>query len=194
MWGGEIFVPKIPSYRILDVAARRSPRMPRSTIVGIRPGEKLHEEMITRTDSLSTIEFDDYYVILPSLPRWDVDAFRVESGTAPGRPCEIGFSYEQRHQPRLPDGGATSGADRDRTAVSVHVRPLRSPDRSSDDDIDAVAEVLRSDWLTTGPMVDPFEERCPHPSSGRRHAVAVANGTAALHLACSPPASARATR
>ncbi len=93
MWGGEIFVPKIPSYRILDVAAAIAPDA-EIDVVGIRPGEKLHEEMITRTDSLSTIEFDDYYVILPSLPRWDIDQFRVESGTAPGRPCEIGFSYE----------------------------------------------------------------------------------------------------
>ncbi|MBI4741909.1 MAG: UDP-N-acetylglucosamine 4,6-dehydratase (inverting) [Betaproteobacteria bacterium] len=65
MWGGELFVPKIPSYRILDVAKAIAPEC-RIEVVGIRPGEKLHEEMITDTDSLNTLEFDGYYVILPS--------------------------------------------------------------------------------------------------------------------------------
>lgn len=93
MWGGELFVPKIPSYRILDVAEAIAPDAT-VKIVGIRPGEKLHEEMITKTDSISTVEFDDYYVILPSMPRWDVDHFRAESGDHPGRPCTPGFSYD----------------------------------------------------------------------------------------------------
>lgn len=89
MWGGEIFVPKIPSYRIADVAEAIGPNC-RQEIVGIRPGEKLHEEMVTETDALSTIEFDDYFVILPSLPLWDVEEF---AQTYKGRPCPDGFSY-----------------------------------------------------------------------------------------------------
>jgi len=93
MWGGEIFVPKIPSYRILDVAAAVAPDAV-IDIVGIRPGEKLHEEMITRTDSLSSVEFDDYFVILPSTPQWDTADFVANSGSAPGRPCKPGFSYD----------------------------------------------------------------------------------------------------
>ena len=64
--GGEIFIPKIPSYRILDVAKAIAPSCP-TKIVGIRPGEKLHEEMITETDSLSTIDMGPYYAILPSV-------------------------------------------------------------------------------------------------------------------------------
>lgn len=64
--GGEIFVPKIPSYKILDVAEAVAPGVP-TVEVGIRPGEKLHEEMITETDSLNTIEFGEYYAILPSV-------------------------------------------------------------------------------------------------------------------------------
>lgn len=64
--GGEIFVPKIPSYRILDVAEAVAPECEKK-IVGIRPGEKLHEEMITDTDSLSTIDLGQYYAILPSV-------------------------------------------------------------------------------------------------------------------------------
>ncbi len=92
MWGGELFVPKIPSYRILDVATAIAPEA-RTEIVGIRPGEKLHEEMITTTDALNTVEFDDYYVILPSMPLWDLDKFKAESGKSPGKLVSDGFAY-----------------------------------------------------------------------------------------------------
>ncbi len=88
-WGGEVFVPKIPSYRILDVAEAIAPSCSRQ-VTGIRPGEKLHEEMITETDGLNTIEFADYYVIIPSTPMWKIDAFRETFG---GEQREYGFSY-----------------------------------------------------------------------------------------------------
>ncbi len=64
--GGEIFVPKIPSYKILDIAKAVAPGC-ETKVVGIRPGEKLHEEMITDTDSLNTIDLGKYYAILPSV-------------------------------------------------------------------------------------------------------------------------------
>ena len=64
--GGEIFIPKIPSYRICDVATAIAPNLPQVE-VGIRPGEKLHEEMITVTDALDTIDLGNYYVIMPSV-------------------------------------------------------------------------------------------------------------------------------
>ena len=64
--GGEIFIPKIPSYRILDVAEAIAPSC-KTEFVGIRPGEKLHEEMITDTDSINTIDLGTYYAILPSI-------------------------------------------------------------------------------------------------------------------------------
>jgi UDP-N-acetylglucosamine 4,6-dehydratase (inverting) len=64
--GGEIFIPKIPSYHITDVATAIAPNLPQVE-VGIRPGEKLHEEMITPTDSLNTIDIGKYYAILPSI-------------------------------------------------------------------------------------------------------------------------------
>ncbi|MCF0163912.1 MAG: UDP-N-acetylglucosamine 4,6-dehydratase (inverting) [Bacteroidales bacterium] len=64
--GGEIFIPKIPSYKICDVATAIAPNM-KQVEVGIRPGEKLHEEMITTTDSLDTIDIGKYYAILPSV-------------------------------------------------------------------------------------------------------------------------------
>jgi len=64
--GGEIFIPKIPSYKILDVAKAVAPEC-EIRMVGIRPGEKVHEEMITDTDSLNTIDLGKYYAILPSV-------------------------------------------------------------------------------------------------------------------------------
>lgn len=89
MWGGETFVPKIPSYRISDVAEAIGPDC-EHRVVGIRPGEKLHEEMITETDALNSIEFDEYYTILPSMALWSVDDF---IRTFNGRPCAPGFRY-----------------------------------------------------------------------------------------------------
>lgn len=89
MWGGEIFVPKIPSYRITDVADAVGPTC-RKEVVGIRPGEKLHEEMITATDAINTVEFNNYYVILPAIPLWKVDDF-VKAFS--GRRCPQDFCY-----------------------------------------------------------------------------------------------------
>ena len=63
-WGGEVFVPKIPSYKIPDVAIAIAPEMEQK-VVGIRPGEKLHEEMITSSDSYNTVDLGKYYAILP---------------------------------------------------------------------------------------------------------------------------------
>jgi UDP-N-acetylglucosamine 4,6-dehydratase len=73
-WGGEIFVPKIPSYRILDVAEAIGPEC-QKPVVGIRPGEKIHEEMITESDSFYTWDLGKYYTILPSTHRWSLDDY-----------------------------------------------------------------------------------------------------------------------
>ena len=89
MWGGEIFVPKIPSYNIMDVAEAIGPGC-RHEIVGIRPGEKLHEEMITQTDALNSLEFQDYFVILPSLPTWNPGDYLA---TYNGTQCAEEFRY-----------------------------------------------------------------------------------------------------
>lgn len=76
-WGGEIFIPKIPSYKILDVAEAICPKCDKP-IVGIRPGEKVHEEMITTSDSFYTYDLGKYYTILPSTHSWDIDNFIKE--------------------------------------------------------------------------------------------------------------------
>lgn len=73
-WGGEIFVPKIPSYRILDIAEAIGPECEKP-VIGIRPGEKIHEEMITSSDSYYTYDLGKYYTILPATHRWKVEDF-----------------------------------------------------------------------------------------------------------------------
>lgn len=73
-WGGEIFVPKIPSYRITDVAKAIGPDC-EHPVIGIRPGEKIHEEMITASDSFYTYDLGKYYTILPSTHKWKLDDF-----------------------------------------------------------------------------------------------------------------------
>lgn len=87
-WGGEVFIPKIPSYKITDVAKAIGPDCEHK-IIGIRPGEKIHEEMITASDSFFTYDLGNYYAIIPQKPTWNVDQFishfnakRVEEGFA----------------------------------------------------------------------------------------------------------------
>lgn len=79
-WGGEIFVPKIPSYRITDVAEAVCPECEKP-VVGIRPGEKVHEEMITSSDSYYTYDLGKYYTILPSTHKWKLEEF-IDNFTA----------------------------------------------------------------------------------------------------------------
>jgi UDP-N-acetylglucosamine 4,6-dehydratase (inverting) len=88
-YGGEIFVPKIPSLRITDLAEAVAPECER-VIVGIRPGEKLHEEMITETDGLNTLEFGSYFVVLPSAQLWDPTEY---CQTFCGQRCTYGFRF-----------------------------------------------------------------------------------------------------
>jgi FlaA1/EpsC-like NDP-sugar epimerase len=73
-WGGEIFVPKIPSYKITDVAMAVGPNC-KQEVIGIRPGEKVHEEMITSSDSFTTYDLDKYYAILPQVPNFKIDDY-----------------------------------------------------------------------------------------------------------------------
>jgi FlaA1/EpsC-like NDP-sugar epimerase len=88
-WGGELFVPKIPSYRITDVAEAIGPEC-EYPVVGIRPGEKIHEEMITSSDSFTTYDLGQYYVILPQIPRFDLDVFIEKFGA---KRVPQGFNY-----------------------------------------------------------------------------------------------------
>lgn len=88
-WGGEIFVPKIPSYNIMDVAKAVAPNAD-IRITGIRPGEKLHEEMVTESDAEKTIDCGKYYVILPSNINWSLSDYMKKFNA---KKVEEGFKY-----------------------------------------------------------------------------------------------------
>lgn len=92
MQGGEIYVKKIPSMRVTDIAQAVSPDA-RQEIVGIRPGEKLHEQMIGTEDAPYTYEYPGYYKILPAIHNWASDPFRIKDG----QPVPDGFFYSSDH-------------------------------------------------------------------------------------------------
>ncbi len=87
--GGEIFVPKIPSYRITDVAMAIGPDC-EQRIVGIRPGEKIHEEMITASDSFNTVDLGRYFAILPAAGAHSVESYCAAHGA---KPVALGYAY-----------------------------------------------------------------------------------------------------
>ena len=88
-WGGEIFIPKIPSYKITDIAEAIGPDCEHK-VIGIRPGEKIHEEMITSSDSFFTYDLDKYFVIIPQTPMWNVNDFMANFNA---KLVPDGFSY-----------------------------------------------------------------------------------------------------
>jgi len=88
-WGGEIFVPKIPSYKIMDVAKAIAPNI-EPEVIGIRPGEKIHEEMITTSDSFNTYDLGKYYTILPTIPAWSLPDFITKFKA---EKVAVGFKY-----------------------------------------------------------------------------------------------------
>ncbi len=88
-WGGEIFVPKIPSYKITEVAKAIGPNC-EHPVIGIRPGEKIHEEMITASDSFYTYDIGGYYAILPQVPKWEVSDYEKHFNATK---VEEGFQY-----------------------------------------------------------------------------------------------------
>ena len=112
-WGGELLVPKIPSYRIIDVARAIGPDC-RHVIIGMRPGEKIHEEMITSSDSLSTYDLGDYYSILPYTLLWNLEEYTHHFKAAR---VEDGFSYNSGKNDRW------LSVEDIRTLVKEHVDP-----------------------------------------------------------------------
>jgi UDP-N-acetylglucosamine 4,6-dehydratase/5-epimerase len=100
MQGGEIFVPKIPSVRVVDLAYAMAPNLPRK-LIGIRPGEKLHEVMCPADDSHLTLEFADHYVIKPTIQFIGPVDFSTNRLGEQGRPVEPGFEYHSGKNPRF---------------------------------------------------------------------------------------------
>lgn len=102
MHGGETFVPKIPSVRVVDLARAMAPELPHR-IVGVRPGEKLHEVMCPRDDSHLTLEFDDHYVIRPAIQFLAPVDYALNRLGESGQPVEEGFEYQSSRNPRFLD-------------------------------------------------------------------------------------------
>jgi UDP-N-acetylglucosamine 4,6-dehydratase (inverting) len=94
MVGGEIYVKKIPSMKVTDLAVAVAPEA-RIEIVGIRPGEKLHEQMISPEDSFYTYEYPEHYKILPAIHSWDTSAERIKDG----KRVSEGFNYSSDNNP-----------------------------------------------------------------------------------------------
>jgi len=111
--GGEIIVPKIPSYRITDVATAIGPSC-QQKVTGIRPGEKLHEEMITSSDSHTTLEFDGHFLVLPS------DGSR-SVGSEQGKAVEPGFCYQSNRN------GDYLSVEEIRGLIKTHIAPEFEP-------------------------------------------------------------------
>jgi UDP-N-acetylglucosamine 4,6-dehydratase len=100
MHGGEIFVPKIPSVKVVDVATAMAPHLPHK-VVGIRPGEKLHEIMCPGDDSRLTLEFDDHYVIRPTIQFAGFADFAVNARGERGKPVAADFEYQSGRNPHF---------------------------------------------------------------------------------------------
>jgi UDP-N-acetylglucosamine 4,6-dehydratase (inverting) len=115
--GGEIFVPKSSSYRIIDVAGAIGPNC-RQEVVGIRPGEKIHEEMITESDSLTTVDIGPYYAILSANGKFSTEQYARHMSVKPVNP---GFAY---HSGRNPD---FLSIEQIRQLIRKHVDPNFMP-------------------------------------------------------------------
>ena len=102
MHGGELFVPKIPSSRIVDIATAIAPSLP-TRIVGIRPGEKLHETMCPTDDSHLTLEFVDYFVIQPTITFARHPCYSTNALGEQGKPVPQGFEYNSGENPHFLD-------------------------------------------------------------------------------------------
>ncbi|MBU1858272.1 MAG: UDP-N-acetylglucosamine 4,6-dehydratase (inverting) [Verrucomicrobia bacterium] len=118
MHGGEIFVPKIPSMRITDLARAIAPDC-KTKIVGIRPGEKLHEIMVPEDDANHTVEYDKYFAILPTFHDWSTGEYLSKNG---GKMCPDGFSYSSdtnTHWLTMDELRAMAGLDMEKEAKSA---------------------------------------------------------------------------
>ena len=209
MHGGEIFVPKIPSMSLVEMAAAIAPGC-EVEYVGIRAGEKLHEVLVSEDEARNTVELDEMYVIRPAHSWWNKqnwndaralpEGFRYASDSNPhwlspeelrelidaGAPAEKIRILEPQRVP-AEEFMAVTSLSRDVLAIDggspVRGTLLPYGHQSIDErDIEAVVEILRSDWLTTGPKVGEFEERFA-ACVGATHAVSFSSGTAALHAA-----------
>ena len=163
--------------KVTDIAKSINPKL-KLEYIGIRPGEKLHEEMIGFDDSYYTYEYKDYYKILPAINNWNLDK-RIKKGKLVAE----GFSYTSNNNKKW------MSIDQLRKWVKKYRKNRNkimipySKQEITNKDIAAVVKVMRSPWLTQGPMVEKFENMISKYSNAK-YASAVNSATSALHLAC----------
>ncbi len=203
-WGGEVLIPKIPSYRITDLAKAIGPDC-KHTIIGIRPGEKIHEEMITSSDSLHTVDLGKYYAVLPMGARYTMadycNHFRADQ-------VPEGFCYNsgdneqflnirelhdlifkmqpQEQQPRrlrTMQNFSTFFEPIDHAVDHEQEYIPYARQCIDEEDIAAVVSILQSDFITQGSAIAQFEADLLKICKAR-FAVATNSATSALHLAC----------
>ena len=174
MGGGETFIPRIPSMRVTDMAEALAPEAEIETI-GIRPGEKLHELLVTDDESRHAYRVDNGFVIMPEYPSWPLKT--PENATSlPG-----GFTYSSGDNDwwlgvdeLRDDDGRREGGGLTATFLPYGRQEI------TEDDVRAVTSALREPMITQGPLVEEFEQAMAG-HLGARHAVAFSSGTAALH-------------
>ncbi len=98
MWGGELYIPKIPAYKVTDLALAVAPGV-KHKIIGVRPGEKIYEEMLTLTDAIRSAEFKKYYVIMPDSKyvKWNIKKFLNRNLKDKGKILKSPFSYNSQN-------------------------------------------------------------------------------------------------
>ena len=142
MVGGEIYVKKIKSMKIEDIAKCINPKG-RQKIIGIRPGEKLHEEMISIHDAQNTYEYNDYYKILPNINNWNKDKKRIKNGKAV--PESFSYSSENNKEWMIKIAWIINNKNKiDKFNDMENL--ITSGDKNS------VLKV-NSNWLTQGPLI-----------------------------------------
>ncbi len=206
MAGGEIFIPKAPSMKLVDLFDVIAPGVPKQ-LIGIRPGEKLHEVLITNEEAVHSRELEDYFVILPEHRDFFNFNQHFEKFLTSGKKLPDDFCFESSSNCRWLTKEALAkiivekypDASGDIFNAENFSRPQESPIQDepltaerkfipyarqsiNQDDIDAVTQTLKSDFLTTGPKVKEFEQAVAS-YCGRKYAIAVSNATAGLKLA-----------
>ncbi len=198
--GGEVFVPKLPAFRVIDlieILKEKHNVNNEIELIGIRPGEKVHELMINNSEISRTFSFKNMYIITSAIQKYQV--INV--------PNEI---LQDKH--RLSEENIFEYSSKDSVVTKEEVKELFHsygilipssplPEKKTSlqkaavnkipygrqnltaEDFDEVVKVLKSDYLTTGPKIEEFETKFAG-FTGSKYAVAVSSGTAALHLAC----------
>ena len=185
MLGGEIFVPKIPSMKIVDLAKCMAPNVPHR-FVGIRPGEKIHEVMITQDDARYTIELKDRYIIFPSTQIWSekFNLNKTYKNNVINLKMDEGFQYSSNLNNQWLNSDSLLKFIREIKFILKNRKKYLhyGQQQIERDDIKAVINVLKSQFLTTGPEVEKFESKLKN-FIGSKYALVCSNGSTALMLA-----------